>query len=261
VVEQTSRDGTPVEIPEPEVVDNCSLVTVDHDAPDVFPLGTTTVTFTAVDAVGNVATATTTVTVRDTTPPLLFDVPRPVEVEQANRNGTPVTLGLPKAWDICDAAPVVRSNAPAVFPLGRTTVTFTATDASGNRGSATTTVTVTDTIPPFISSLRISPSRLWPPNHKMVRVRAIVSVHDVCDARPECAIVSVTSNEPTSRRGKGDRSPDWILSGDLTARLRAERFGKGSGRRYTLKIRCTDDSGNRTYRTAVVTVPHDRRRR
>jgi hypothetical protein len=94
----------------------------------------------------------------------------------------------------------------------------------------------------------------------MVTVRASVSVHDLCDARPECAIVSVTSNEPASGQGRGDRSPDWILNGDLTARLRAERFGTGSGRRYTLKVRCSDDSGNSTYRTVLVTVPHDRGR-
>ena len=40
-------------------------------------------------------------------------------------------FGLPAAFDICDAHPVVGSNAPAVFPLGKTTVTFTVTDASG----------------------------------------------------------------------------------------------------------------------------------
>jgi hypothetical protein len=260
VAEQTSRDGTPVTIPPPRVVDNCSEVTVDDDAPEVFPLGTTTVTFTAVDAAGNASTATTTVTVEDKTPPVLVDVPAPVEVEQVGRDGTPVMLPLPSAWDICDAAPVVTSDAPAVFPLGQTTVTFTATDASGNRGTATTTVTVIDTIPPVISSLSISPNTLWPPNHKMATVRAGVSVHDLCDAHPECAIVAVTSNEPASGKGKGDRSPDWILKGDLSAQLRAERFGKASGRRYTLKVRCSDDSGNSTYRTVVVTVPHDRRR-
>ncbi len=73
-------------------------------------------------------------------------------------------------------------------------------------------------------------------------------------------IVSVTSSEPTSGTGKDDRSPDWILDGSLTAQLRAERYGKGTGRRYSLKVRCIDDSGNRAHRTVVVTVPHDRRR-
>lgn len=256
--EQTSRDGTPVEVPAPQVADNCSAVSVSDDAPAVFPLGATDVHFTAVDAAGNVATAVTTVIVQDTTPPLLVDVPPPVEVEQIGRDGTPLTLPLPGAVDICDAAPVVTSDAPAIFPLGRTTVTFTATDASGNRGTATTTVTVVDTVPPVISSLSVSPSELWPPNHKMVTVRATVSVYDVCDAHPACAVVGVTSNEPTSGQGKDDGYPDWILNGDLSVQLRAERYGKGSGRKYTLKVRCSDDSGNSAYRTAVVSVPHDR---
>ncbi len=46
------------------------------------------------------------------------------------------------AVDDCDPSPVVADFAPAVFPLGETVVVFTATDASGNLGICTTTVTV-----------------------------------------------------------------------------------------------------------------------
>jgi len=258
-VEQATAAGTLVTLEMPTATDICDAAPVlatSHPTPAVFPLGATTVTFTATDASGNVATATSTVTVVDTTPPVLTNVPRPVTVQQTSHKGTPVELPLPTATDICDAKPRVKSDAPDVFPLGKTKVTFTATDDSGNRTRATTTVTVEDTKPPDIKSVRARPSELWPPNHKMVDVRIEVSVKDICDTKPSCKIVSVTSNEPVT--GKGDNtSPDWKITGDLTVELRAERSGRGNGRLYWIKVRCTDDSGNSSTKTATVKVPHD----
>jgi hypothetical protein len=91
----------------------------------------------------------------------------------------------------------------------------------------------------------------------MQHVQLDVSVKDVCDTAPSCRIVSVTSNEPVT--GKGDHtSPDWVVTGDLTLDLRAERSGAGNGRLYWIKVRCLDDSGNSQTRTATVKVPHDK---
>jgi hypothetical protein len=82
-------------------------------------------------------------------------------------------------------------------------------------------------------------------------------VKDICDTSPSCRIVSVTSNEPVT--GQGDHtSPDWVVTGNLTLDLRAERSGVGNGRLYWIKVRCTDDSGNSSTRTATVRVPHDK---
>jgi hypothetical protein len=256
-VEQTSLAGAPVELALPTATDICDAAPiVESDAPLIFPLGSTVVTFTATDASGNVGTATTTVTVVDTTPPVLTNVPEPVSVEQTSRDGAPVELPLPTANDICDALPLVESNAPSVFPLGTTTVTFTATDDSGNVATATTTVTVVDTTPPRIDSVRANPATLWPPNHKLVPVRVIPGVFDVCDAAPACRILSVSSSEPVT--GKGDNtSPDWEVTGDLSVDLRAERSGNGNGRVYTVKVECVDDSGNASRGIGTVKVPHD----
>jgi hypothetical protein len=198
-----------------------------HGPPDpsVFPLGDGRHVH-ATDASGNVATATTPVTVVDTPPPVLTGVPPPVTVEQTSHRGTPVHLPRPRATDVCDASPRVTSDAPDVFPLGRTVVTFTATDDSGNRTRARTTVTVVDTTPPAIKDVEARPCALWPPNHKMRSVRLDVDVKDVCDVAPSCQIVSVTSNEPV---GTGaTHVPDWVVTGKLTADLRAERSGAGT---------------------------------
>jgi hypothetical protein len=67
----------------------------------------------------------------------------------------------------------------------------------------------------------------------------------------------VTSNEPIEGLGDGDTSPDWVITGNLAVDLRAERAGNGSGRIYTITVRCTDAAGNASARSVLVTVPHD----
>ncbi len=191
-VEQSSHDGTPVAMQLPAASDICDAApVVTSDAPALFPLGATTVTFTATDASGNVAHATTTVTVVDTTPPIISDIPAPVVAEQNNRNGTSVILTLPRAFDVCDANPVVTSDAPAVFPLGKTTVTFTAVDASGNASQASTSVTIVDTTPPAITHVP-APQTVKTSNKNGVAVAlTLPTATDICDAAPK-----VTSDAP-----------------------------------------------------------------
>ena len=54
---------TSVTLGTPTTADNCSVATTTNDAPALFPLGTTTVTWTVTDGSGNTATCTQTVTV------------------------------------------------------------------------------------------------------------------------------------------------------------------------------------------------------
>jgi hypothetical protein len=54
-----------------------------------------------------------------------------------------MTLVTPATADNCSVA-TVTSNAPATFPLGTTTVTWTVTDGSGNVTTCTQTITVED---------------------------------------------------------------------------------------------------------------------
>jgi hypothetical protein len=138
-------------------------------------------------------------------------------------------------------------------------VTWTYDDGNGNIATQAQTVIVKDTKPPVISNLIASPSVLWPPNHEMVPITLTVSASDNCDSNPICQIVSVISNEPENGLGDGDKAPDWEITGTLTVNLRAERSGKGDGRVYTVKVRCTDNAGNFSDHTITVTVPHDKR--
>jgi hypothetical protein len=92
----------------------------------------------------------------------------------------------------------------------------------------------------------------------MVTVTLNVTASDNCDPNPTAKIISVSSNEPIDGPGKSDKAPDWIITGDLTLDLRAERLGGGSGRIYTITVQCTDENGNNATGTVVVTVPHDK---
>jgi hypothetical protein len=55
--------------------------------------------------------------------------------------------------------------------------------------------------------------------------------------------------------GDDGDGPDWIITGPLSASLRAERSGSGNGRFYVITIRCTDASGNAATSVTTVFVP------
>lgn len=218
-----------------------------------FAIGITVVTCTASDAVGNSATSTFTVAVRDTTAPTL-STPGDLVIEATATNGAIVTFSA-SATDIVDGVtPVTCVPASgSVFQFGRTAVACASVDAHGNRADASFSVLVRDTTPPTITSVVPSRFSLWPPNHTMVPITVAVSDVDRGDAAPVCRITSVASNEPVDRNG------DWLLVSDLALQLRAERLGTGSGRGYTIGVTCSDRFGNAARSTTTVTVPHDQR--
>lgn len=117
-------------------------INIANDAPaGGFPVGATTVTWTATDAAMAQATATQTVTISDTTPPMIT-APADVTADSTGAQ-TIVNLGQPATSDLADPAPTVSNDAPAGgFPVGATTVTWTAQDASGNAATATQLVTI-----------------------------------------------------------------------------------------------------------------------
>ncbi|WP_345143006.1 HYR domain-containing protein [Flavobacterium ginsengiterrae] len=148
-----SCSATGVVLGTPTTSDNCSgAVTVSNNAPTSFPLGNTTVTWTAKDAAGNTQTCTQTVTVNDTQKPTITCPSNVTVSADANScSATGVVLGTPATSDNCSGAVTVSNNAPTSFPLGNTAVTWTAKDAAGNTQTCTQTVTVNDTQKPTIT--------------------------------------------------------------------------------------------------------------
>jgi uncharacterized repeat protein (TIGR01451 family) len=123
------------------------------------PNGPHTVTLTVTDPSGESSQDTVVVNVVDTTDPVVTP-PANVVVTTgpgASSCGAVVSdeaLGTASAADGCEGALAVnRSGVPAgnFFPVGTTNVTYTATDAAGNVGTATQTVTVIDNTPPVVT--------------------------------------------------------------------------------------------------------------
>jgi hypothetical protein len=131
-----------------------SALTIGNNAPSIFPLGPTTVTWTARDPTSRVASDTQIVTVVDTTDPAFTFVPLDLSMTDCG----PATLGSATATDDCAGTPVITNNAPPIFFVGRTTVTWRATDASGNDATATQNVTVVDNALPTVSCTATHPT-------------------------------------------------------------------------------------------------------
>jgi hypothetical protein len=111
--------------------------------------GSYTLTYTAADPSGNQTTTTRTVNVMDTTPPVvMLNGANPLVIECHSTFGDPGAT----ASDLCagllpvSVGGAVNANAPGTY-----TLTYSATDPSGNRGTATRTVKVVDTTAPVVT--------------------------------------------------------------------------------------------------------------
>jgi hypothetical protein len=143
---------------------------------------------------------------------------------------------------------------PASYGLGTHYITASVTDADDDTAVSGTEVTVADTTPPTITSLTATPDVLAPLTHWLTPVQLSVSATDNCGPA-SCRIISVTSTEPITPRPNGRIEPDWLITGDLSLYLRAERKSNKAPRIYTINVECKDASGNVSMDTIDVTVP------
>ncbi|MBK9420372.1 MAG: HYR domain-containing protein [Flavobacteriales bacterium] len=142
----------------PTVSDNCSGSSIAQTAGlasgAAFPLGTTTVTYTATDAASNTATCSFTVTVTDATAPVIAGCPANISLSAGASCNAVATWTAPTVSDNCSGSSIAQTAglaSGAAFPLGTTTVTYTATDAASNTATCSFTVTVTDATAPVIA--------------------------------------------------------------------------------------------------------------
>jgi major membrane immunogen (membrane-anchored lipoprotein) len=110
--------------------------------------GTYTVTYKATDSSGNTATVTRTVNVVDTTAPVItLNGSNPMTVQCGSGYVEPGAT----ATDTCDGGLAVTITGSVLTSKGTYTVTYKATDSSGNTATVTRTVNVVDTIAPVIT--------------------------------------------------------------------------------------------------------------
>ncbi|MBK6996631.1 MAG: HYR domain-containing protein [Lewinellaceae bacterium] len=140
--------GAVVTYPTPIATDNCSISSVVLQsglASSVFyPVGLTTNVWRATDPSNNTRTCSFTVRVNDVEEPTATCPPdRSVNTDPGQCIATLTINGGLALADNCGISST-SNNAPSPFPLGETVVTWTVSDPSGNTGTCTFLVTVTD---------------------------------------------------------------------------------------------------------------------
>src|SRR5262245_2000250 len=205
----------------------------------------------------------------DRVPPVIT-CPPDLVLECTGSGGVPAShpdvvafLAAASATDETDPEPTLTNDSPAFFPLGTTSVTFTATDDAGNRGECAATVRVRDSTAPEFE-VALDAVQLWPPDHRLVPITVRAAVTDGCDTEAGFVLTSIASSEPDEGLGSGDLEGDVqgveLGTPDTEFLLRAERAGKGAGRTYTIVYTASDRSGNIVVREVTVRVAHDRSR-
>lgn len=209
--------------------DNCStdiMITSNFNSGDVFPLGETTVEYSATDEADNESISSFTVIVEDNTAPINTSCPNNMTVSANSNCESTTTWDIPTFTDNCDSNPQITSthNPGDTFPLGSTTVTYTATDNAGNEAICSFTVSVADDTPPVFTSV---PSDLIVPTQE-----------DACQAIVNWEEILATDN--------CDNNIEIVTnfnSGDI--------FPLGE---TTVEITASDDAGNETSASFLITV-------
>jgi hypothetical protein len=140
-----------VAVSSPVASDNCQGVKVSSvrsdgaaiDAP--YPVGVTTITWTATDAAGNTTSVTQTITVLDIEAPVFGPSAQSVlMVNATSPSGAVVDYQLTATDNVAVTSLTCTKPSGSTFPIGSWPVTCTASDAAGNRASLSFDVTVLD---------------------------------------------------------------------------------------------------------------------
>ncbi len=121
-----------------------------------FPVGISTIEFTATDAEGNSATCSFTIEITDDEAPEIAQLNDISVNTDEGICGAVVNFDLPEATDNCSIESVILTEGlepGSEFPLGSTTVTYTATDNAGNTATSSFNVIVTDNEAPVITCI------------------------------------------------------------------------------------------------------------
>ena len=187
----------------------------------------------------------------DPTPPAIV----PTVEGQVGDNGW-YTGDVTVTWSVVDPQSSVVTSGCAPMKITADTAGTTLTCiATSDGGTSSASVTVRrDATPPAVTCTP-TPSRLWPPNGKLVPVAVDVTVTDATSGPGPFRLVTGSANDGDSEDIVGFE----LGTPDVAGALRAERVGTGSGRVYSLAYTAHDLAGNSAGCVATVGVPHDQR--
>jgi hypothetical protein len=121
-----------------------------------YPVGVTTIAWTATDAYGHSVDCTQKITVTDNEAPVVNNCPANIYVSTGTGRTScdqEVNWVAPTATDNCGNVTVTSTHNPgATFPVGTTKVTYTFTDSHNNTSICIFTVTVKDNTAPVINT-------------------------------------------------------------------------------------------------------------
>jgi len=173
---------------------------------EITAVGDTYVNLTIQDDWMGVDDCETVITVEDTVAPDLT-APPDVSAECTSPEGTSVVLGSPSVIEVCDAEPGVTNDAPPLFPLGTTTVTWTATDEESNFDTDTQAVTIVDTLSAVI--MCNSPPTILPPD---APIAFKATADDQCQGPIVPQVVSYDCFAFTKKGKRIDKTESCVVS-------------------------------------------------
>lgn len=147
-----SSCSTPVSWTVPTLIDNCAgaFIGSSHNPGDIFPVGTTSVGYIAIDASGNMGGGGFNVIVTDSTAPMPDVITLPTITAECNAS---ITIP-PTATDNCSGSITGTTTDPLTYnSQGTYTVTWNYSDVNGNISSQTQTVIINDITSPTISNI------------------------------------------------------------------------------------------------------------
>ncbi|MDH5232263.1 MAG: HYR domain-containing protein, partial [Gammaproteobacteria bacterium] len=229
-----------------------------------FPLGKSIITWSSKDSSGNVTNKLQSITITDKTPPSLT-VPTNLVIE-AQQALSKIEFGQASANDIFGVLSLTN-NAPTLFPVGTTSITWTAVDNNGNSSSQVQVVTIVDTTAPDFIVEVLKQDSIWPANYKMVHVATVEDISDRVDQAPTISI-DITSNANDKHQKhthKRFEHVDWKVKqvgSEWQIWLRAEHNRHSREPRiYDVTITATDAYANSHAETHQFTVAHKHKHR
>ncbi len=251
--ECTGASSANVAVGPPVAADNCSVASAScTPSSGSFPLGPTLFSCTATDGSSNESSCNSSVTVVDTTQPSI-SCPAPIVAECAGSGSATVTPGTATASDIC-AGVAVSGPGTGSYPLGTTTVTYSAVDAVGLANSCAATIQVVDTTKPTVSCVEsYNPSTKNVPNASNVNEDGFYRIGggDSCTA-PTIKLGSYTLTAGETIKVTQARGKSGVTLVNTMGPGNVRHFQVGPG---DAVITATDGSGNSSKAICLVPPP------